>query len=79
VTWDLSDAYHKPTGATSMSRTTAMPCTAVARLIASGKLCKPGVSAPEQLAGERGVLEHVLDELRKRDIHYTRVSTDRAS
>jgi saccharopine dehydrogenase-like NADP-dependent oxidoreductase len=79
VTWDLFDMYHNATGATSMSRTTAMPCTAVARLIASGKLSKPGVHAPEQIAGEGGVLEHVLTELEKRGIHYARVTSEGSS
>ncbi|HRJ49475.1 MAG TPA: saccharopine dehydrogenase C-terminal domain-containing protein, partial [Phycisphaerales bacterium] len=72
VCWDLLDFFHGPTGATSMSRTTALPCTATARLIASGRLRRPGVLAPEQIGSDAGVVEAILAELRAREIVYSR-------
>lgn len=75
VCWDLLDFYHRPSGATSMSRTTALPCTAVARLIASGRLLRPGVLAPEQIGADAGVVDRVLSELRAREIVYTRTES----
>lgn len=76
VCWDLLDFFHRPTGATSMSRTTALPCTAMARLIASGRLRRPGVLAPEQLGSDAGIVEAILAELRAREIVYSRTEAE---
>ena len=70
LTWDLFDLYDATTQATSMSRTTAFPCTIVARMIAKGLLKKPGVNAPEHLAGEPGLVDHLFTELQKRGVRY---------
>ena len=66
--WDLLDFYNH--GATSMSRTTAFPCAIIARMIAKGELKMPGVINAEQIGPQAGLVDHVLAELRKRDIQY---------
>lgn len=75
VTWDLVDFFDRASGATSMSRTTALPCTSVARMIASGKLREPGVIPPEQLGAKAGILESVINEMKTKGITYTRTTT----
>lgn len=69
--WDLLDRYDSATGLRSMSRTTAFPATIVAGLIASGRFRRPGVHPPEVLGAEPGLLDHVLEELARRGVHYT--------
>lgn len=71
-TWDLVDFYDKRSMATSMSRTTALPCTTVARMIASGELKRPGVVPPEFLGATPGMLERVMKELAAKSVVYTR-------
>ena len=72
-TWDLLDFYDRSTQATSMSRTTALPCTIVARMLARGEINPPmhGVIPPELLGQRPGVLDHVLRELEQRGVHFT--------
>jgi saccharopine dehydrogenase-like NADP-dependent oxidoreductase len=70
-TWDLLDFYDRATQATSMSRTTAFPCTIVARMLARGELEMPGVNPPELLGARSGVLDHVLAELQRRGVRFT--------
>lgn len=67
--WDLLDFYNH--GATSMSRTTAYPCAIMARLIANGTVNQPGVLNGEQIAPTPGLVDTIIAELAKRDIHYT--------
>ncbi|MCI0363375.1 MAG: saccharopine dehydrogenase NADP-binding domain-containing protein [Phycisphaerales bacterium] len=76
MTWDLLDFYHQPSRATSMSRTTAFPCTIVARLIAAGKLKQPGVLPPEVVGREPGMLEHVVGQLAQRGVHFRHTKTN---
>lgn len=71
-TWDLVDFYDKASKATSMSRMTALPCTTVARMIASGELKKPGVVPPEFLGAMPGMLDRVMKELAAKSVVYTR-------
>jgi lysine 6-dehydrogenase len=66
--YELYDEFDTRSGATSMSRTTAFPCTSLARMVASGKIAARGVLPPELLARERGVFEHVLAEVRARGV-----------
>ncbi len=73
--WDLLDRYDRGSGATSMSRVTALPCTIVARLVAAGALARPGVAAPEVIGREPGMLERVLAALADRGIEYKRTVT----
>lgn len=70
LTWDLLDFYDRGMRATSMSRTTALPCTITARLLATGQLKRPGVIVPELLAHEPGFVDHMLRELAARGVHY---------
>jgi lysine 6-dehydrogenase len=72
VHWDILDYYDKETQATSMSRTTAMPCTIMARMIADGTFRQPGVITPELIGPNTKVVERMLAELKKRGIVYTR-------
>ncbi len=72
ITWDLVDFYDKATRATSMSRTTAFPCTIVARLIASGRLAERGVIPPERIGAMRGLTGQILSELAGRGVHFER-------
>ncbi len=70
LTWDLVDHLDPKTGFTSMSRTTGFPAAAIARMIADGSLRKRGLFAPEQIAGEKGLLERIMKELATRGVHY---------
>jgi saccharopine dehydrogenase-like NADP-dependent oxidoreductase len=51
-----------------MSRTTAFPAAAVARLLARGGFPHPGVHPPEVLGAEDGPLDDVLAALRARGV-----------
>jgi lysine 6-dehydrogenase len=68
--WDLLDYHDAATGWTSMARTTAFPCTIVARLLAAGRITTPGVLPPERLAGEESLVRHILAEHEKRGVRY---------
>jgi lysine 6-dehydrogenase len=68
LSWDLFDRYDPATDTRSMSRTTAFPATIVARMIASGRLARPGVYPPEVPAREPGFLDEVLVELARRGV-----------
>jgi saccharopine dehydrogenase-like NADP-dependent oxidoreductase len=70
LAWTLHDELDPATGFPSMSRTTAFPATSVLRLIAAGKVHKPGVHAPEALAGMPGVLDAVIADQRARGVRY---------
>lgn len=69
-TWDLLDFYDQATHSTSMSRTTAFPCTIMARLVAGGEFRRPGVIPPELIGQTPGMLERVLKQLELRGITY---------
>lgn len=68
--WDLLDHLDPATGFTSMARTTAFPCTIVARLLASGSLRRPGVVPPELLAEDPRIVSVVLSQLRTRGVRF---------
>lgn len=70
LTWDLLDRADPVTGFSSMSRTTAFPCTSVARMLLDGTIKKPGVHAPEMLVGMKGVLDRVLGDMEARGVSY---------
>jgi saccharopine dehydrogenase-like NADP-dependent oxidoreductase len=69
--WDLLDVFDSAAGATSMSRTTAFPCTILARFLARGELSRPGVVPPELLGAQPGLLDRVLRELASRGVRFT--------
>jgi saccharopine dehydrogenase-like NADP-dependent oxidoreductase len=68
--FDVLDRYDRASDTTSMARTTAFPCAIVARLLADGTLDRPGVFAPEELAGVPGLVARVLEQHRERGVHY---------
>jgi len=70
LVWDLLDLFDAATQATSMSRTTAFPCTIVASMIARGMYRNPGVKPPELLGQQPGILATILNELEKRGVRY---------
>lgn len=70
MAWDLLDFFDRKSQATSMSRTTAIPCTIMARMVARGELRMPGVIPPELLATEPGLIDRVLKEHAQRGIEY---------
>lgn len=70
LAWTLHDELDPATGFPSMSRTTAFPATSVLRLIAAGKIRKPGVHAPEMLAAMPGIVDAVLADQRARGVKY---------
>ena len=71
VVQDLFDVFDRQSGATSMARTTGLPCTAVARMILAGGVRGPGVLAPEHLGAHDGVLHAVLAELETKGVRYS--------
>ena len=71
LTWDLHDRYDPVTGFSSMARTTAFPCTIVARMLASGAIDDPGVHPPEDFAHRDDVLEGIMSGLRERGVLFT--------
>ncbi len=70
-TWDLLDTFDEESGYTSMSRCTGCSCAIFARAILEGFITEKGVRAPELLAGDDRLYEFVLNEQKKRGIHYT--------
>jgi len=72
--WELLDRFDEASQCTSMSRTTALPCAIVAGMIMDGTLDEPGVIPPERIGAKAGALEHVLTELKRRGIVFTRAA-----
>lgn len=70
LVWDLLDFYDPQIGCTSMARTTAFPCTIVARMIHAGTFRTPGVFAPETLGAEASIVDHLIRELGERRVKY---------
>lgn len=68
--WDLLDFFHRPSQSTSMARTTAFPCTSVARMIASGAFAKPGVNPPERIAEQPALVRQLLQDQQARGVEY---------
>jgi saccharopine dehydrogenase-like NADP-dependent oxidoreductase len=68
--WDLLDFFNRKSQSTSMSRTTAIPCAIMARMVARGEIRMPGVIPPELLAADSGVVDRVLKEHSQRGIEY---------
>lgn len=69
--WDMLDYFDRESQTTSMARTTAFPCTAVAKMIARGEFSMPGVIPPELIGRTPGLLQKVLAELAKRRVVFT--------
>jgi saccharopine dehydrogenase-like NADP-dependent oxidoreductase len=70
LTWDLLDDYDPETRTRSMSRTTAFPATIMARIMLAGRFDEPGVFAPEVPGRVPGLVDEMLEQLRKRGVRY---------
>lgn len=66
--WDLLDRYDPSSGIRSMSRCTAFPAAITTRLILEGSFNRPGVCAPEVMAGDPAVFDRIIMELRQRHV-----------
>lgn len=70
ATWDVLDSFDAATGFTSMSRTTAFPCTIMARMLVAGRVSRRGVLPPELLGGDAALVKDMLGELEERGVKY---------
>jgi lysine 6-dehydrogenase len=68
IVYELLDFYSQRERATSMSRTTALPCALFARMLASGRWTRPGVVAPEALGADEALTREVLHGLAARGV-----------
>ncbi len=69
--FDLFDETDAATGMSSMARTTAFPCTIVARMILDGGFRQPGVHPPEVIGRRPELMRRTLDELAARGVAVT--------
>ncbi len=70
ITWDLLDRADPQTGFSSMSRTTAFPCTSVVRMLLDGTIRTAGVHAPEHIVGMPGVFDRIMRDMKERGVAY---------
>ncbi|MDF1700856.1 MAG: saccharopine dehydrogenase family protein [Planctomycetota bacterium] len=68
LVWDLLDHADLERGFSSMARTTAFPCTLMARELVAGRIPTKGVLPPEALATDAALLERLLDGLAARGV-----------
>ncbi len=66
--WDLLDTFDTKRGFSSMARTTAFPCTLLARCVADGTITEAGVIPPERLGADEAVLQRVMTGLADRGV-----------
>ena len=64
--WDLLD--HGQNGVSSMARTTAYPCSIMARLMAQGLVVQPGVHPPEIPGADPAVFNSMVEGLKSRGV-----------
>ena len=69
--YNLLDRFDHETGTTSMARTTGYTATMAVRLLAEGRYKHQGISPPEYLGREPGVVPFLLDGLQERGVVYT--------
>ncbi|MGH7481632.1 MAG: saccharopine dehydrogenase family protein [Longimicrobiales bacterium] len=67
-TYTLLDRYDAETQTTAMARTTGYTCTAMARLVASGRWTQPGVAPPEIIGRDEACFEFVMQHLGERGV-----------
>jgi lysine 6-dehydrogenase len=72
IRFELRDDYDPRTGRTSMSRTTGYPAAIVARMLASGRLHRPGVHPPEALATDDDLVAELIAAQAERGVVYRR-------
>ncbi len=81
VSFDLLDFFDRATMCTSMSRTTALPCTIVGRMLAEAAVeggagrkrvlpLRPGVHAPERVGEHPAAVRRLLAELEACGVRY---------
>ncbi|HZD13477.1 MAG TPA: saccharopine dehydrogenase C-terminal domain-containing protein, partial [Candidatus Binatus sp.] len=68
VTYEMLDHYDSRSKASAMARTTAYTCTAVAHLVASGRVEEKGVVTPEQLGRVDSLFSFVRSYLATRRV-----------
>ncbi|MFH1531229.1 MAG: saccharopine dehydrogenase C-terminal domain-containing protein [Pseudomonadota bacterium] len=68
LTWDLYDETDRVGDATSMARCTGFPAALMARAVADGRFCRPGVFAPEEVAEDDALVGWLLGELVARGV-----------
>jgi saccharopine dehydrogenase-like NADP-dependent oxidoreductase len=66
--FDLLDRYDARTQTSSMARTTGYTCTAIARLIATGRYDQPGMSPPEEIGRRADCYERTIEDLASRGV-----------
>jgi saccharopine dehydrogenase-like NADP-dependent oxidoreductase len=64
----MIDRYDRVTDTSSMARTTGYTCTAIARLVASGRYAQVGISAPEDVGRTPGCCQLILRYLAERGV-----------
>jgi saccharopine dehydrogenase-like NADP-dependent oxidoreductase len=64
----LLDRFDEVTKTTSMARTTGYTCAIVARQVATGMITRKGICPPEYVGAIPECYEHLLAELRQRNI-----------
>ena len=74
--FDLYDVFDENLFVHSMARTTGYTAVMAAKAIASGRFSKPGVTAPEMLAGDETMVEYILNGLKDHGIDYRYSETD---
>ncbi len=68
IQYELVDRTDHTAKQSSMSRTTGFTCTAVARLVLSGKYKRKGISPPEYIGENDRCFDFVVSELKKRNV-----------
>jgi lysine 6-dehydrogenase len=68
VSYQMLDFYDSKLKATAMARTTAYTCTAIAHLVADGKITKKGVVPPEEIGREKRFFRFVRSFLKTRKV-----------
>ncbi len=76
--WDLVDYYDPSTSFSSMARTTAFPAAAVARMVLSGRIRRPGVVPMEEIGRDAGLAEAILADLEARKVIFAESRTSGA-
>jgi saccharopine dehydrogenase-like NADP-dependent oxidoreductase len=64
----LLDRFDETTGTTSMARTTGYTCAIVARQVMTGMFTRKGICPPEYVGAIPDCYEHLLAELKQRNI-----------
>jgi lysine 6-dehydrogenase len=70
LTWDMLDFFDRTTNTTSMARTTAFPCTILARTLLERGAYEPGVIVAEMIGRDAQRTQHVLGELERRGVRF---------